>query len=158
SAGVQLWARRYGGPGNTDDTPYSIAIDASGNVIVAGFSSDNINPVIGATIAYSNEGVPLWTNRFNGYLYKMAVDRSGNVFVTGHSDGTNSDYVAIKYSSSVPPPRLDFQKTEQRTGAELDQRRIQFANRARPHRYVHQPSRRDQSLHQCLHHLATILP
>ena len=39
------------------------------------------------------------------------MDRNGNVFVTAHSTGTdgNPDYVTIKYSSSVPPPRLDFQ-------------------------------------------------
>ena len=42
----------------------------------------------------------------------MTVDGSGNVFVTGYSfsNGTNSHWVTIKYSSSVPPPvHLDFQ-------------------------------------------------
>jgi len=62
------------------------------------------------TIAYSSAGVPLWTNRFNGTPSKMAVDNSGNVFVTGQSYGPNQDFVTIKYSSSAPPPRLDFQK------------------------------------------------
>ncbi len=38
-------------------------------------------------------------------------DSSGNVFISGASwNGTNYDYVTIKYSSSVPPPRLDFQR------------------------------------------------
>ena len=41
----------------------------------------------------------------------IVVDGSGNVFVTGASSGPNgyADYVTIKYSSSVPLPRLDFQ-------------------------------------------------
>jgi len=36
------------------------------------------------------------------------VDRNGNVFVAGDAGGNNA--IIIKYSSSVPPPRLDFQK------------------------------------------------
>ena len=54
--------------------------------------------------------MPLWTKSIaNVRLYQMAVDRAGNVFVKGFSvDGTNS-YMTIKYSSSIPLPRLDFQ-------------------------------------------------
>jgi hypothetical protein len=38
------------------------------------------------------------------------VDQSGNIFLTGWSwNGINNDFVTIKYSSSVPPSRLDFQ-------------------------------------------------
>ena len=60
----------------------------------------------------------MWTNRYNGPVnnadeaYAVAVDGSGNVYVTGVSwnGSSDNDYVTIKYSSSVPPPRLDFQK------------------------------------------------
>src|SRR5437762_1176807 len=100
-----LWTRRYDGPGNSDDFAFSSAVDSSGNVFVTGTSWNG-----SATIAYSNSGVPLWTNRFSGSLRKVAVDTSGNVFVAGSSyNGTNYDFVTIKYSSSVPPPSLDFQ-------------------------------------------------
>ena len=101
SSGVTLWTRRYDGPAK------AIVADSAGNVFVTGGSSIGSS----ATIAYSNAGVPLWTNRYNGDLSKIAVDRNGNVFVTGQSTGTNGTYNigTIKYSSSVPPPRLDFQ-------------------------------------------------
>jgi hypothetical protein len=36
----------------------------------------------------------------------MAVDSSGHVFVTG--GGSYDDYVTIKYSSSLTPPRLSI--------------------------------------------------
>jgi hypothetical protein len=68
-------------------------------------------------VAYSSSGVPLWTNGYNGgqadrdnAARAIAVDHSGNVFVSGLSwNGTNQDALTIKYSTSVPPPRLDFQ-------------------------------------------------
>jgi len=76
-----------------------------------------------ATLAYSGAGVPLWTNRYNGsdnndaIAVAMAVDRHGGVFVTGysyHSGQVNADYATVKYSSSVPPVLLDFQRLNDR--------------------------------------------
>src|SRR5439155_18983116 len=88
----------------------------TGNVFVTGesYRLSGFDYKDYATIAYSNAGVPLWTNRYeegsnlafsNGdYATAIAVDSSGNVFVTGLStDDPNQDYVTIKYSSSVPP-------------------------------------------------------
>ena len=68
-----------------------------------------------ATVAYSNSGAALWTNRYDGpaglgdYATAIAVDRSGNVFVTGPSvtirDFSNDppDYATIKYSNWGAP-------------------------------------------------------
>jgi hypothetical protein len=102
NAGVPLWTNRFNAY-----IPRALAVDSSGNVFVTGnsYSPGSV------TVAYSKAGAPLWTNRFNGDLLKIAVDRNGNVFVIGSlPDGAKADYVTIKYSSSVPPPRLDFQK------------------------------------------------
>jgi len=120
SAGLPLWTNRYPGPlSDTNDfPPLSMALDASGNVFVAGSSagSNGVNTApIGyndyVTIAYSAAGVGLWTNRYDGpvsYLdspYGVAVDHDGNVLVTGRSYGPplSPNYLTIKYSASGLP-------------------------------------------------------
>jgi hypothetical protein len=114
SAGVALWTNRYNGPGNGNDGANAVVVDGSGNVIVTGLSVG----LIGlssffdyATVKYSNAGVPLWTNRYNGpannedQATDVAVDGSGNVFVTGISFAINgrADYATVAYSSAGAP-------------------------------------------------------
>ncbi|SRR6266566_1610940 len=120
SAGVALWTNYYDGPAKSDDFVNAIAADRAGNVFVTGSSTRTTSPynLDYATVAYSNTGVPLWTNRYNGPANgndgaaAMAVDPTGNVIVTGYSYNPNgpSSYATIKYSSSVPPVHLDFQR------------------------------------------------
>jgi hypothetical protein len=108
SAGTALWTNRYNGPGNRDDIPKSIAVDGGGNVFVTGSSTGTGGNYDYATIKYSEAGVPLWTNLYNGpgngddRAFAVAVDGSGNVFVTGFSLGASNDYdyATIKYSSA----------------------------------------------------------
>jgi Beta-propeller repeat len=110
-AGVPLWTNRYNGPGNGDDYAYAVAVDASGNVFVTGYSLGYGSGDDYATVAYSSAGAPLWTNRYDGpaHLYDRAtaivVDGSSNVVVTGYSTGSTSsyDYVTIKYSGAGAP-------------------------------------------------------
>lgn len=110
SAGVLLWAKLYNGPGNRDDEANSIAVDSSGNVFVTGFASVAGGSADYATLKYSNAGVALWTNRFNGLgnsddiSVGLVVDRSGNLVVTGRSySGMSYDYATLAYSSLGVP-------------------------------------------------------
>ena len=105
--GVQeSWVARYNGAGNYTDDPVAIAVDASGNVYVAGESSGQ-DAVDYATIKYNSVGEEQWVVRYNGgngndYATAIAVDASGNVYVTGESlgQGTGTDYATIKYNSA----------------------------------------------------------
>ncbi|MCU0782859.1 MAG: PKD domain-containing protein [Verrucomicrobia bacterium] len=105
---VEAWVQRYNGPGNSSDSAEAVAVDGSNNVIVTGTSAGSGSAFDYATIKYSSDGVPLWTNRYNGpgnsddNARAVAVDGSNNVIVTGHSTGSGSgwDYATIKYSSA----------------------------------------------------------
>ncbi len=63
------------------------------------------------SLLHAADGVPLWTNLFNGvgnsadYARSIVVDGSGNVCVTGntHRAGSYADYATIKYSSAGVP-------------------------------------------------------
>jgi len=108
SVGVQQWASRYDGLGNSTDCAEAIAIDNSGNVYVTGGSMGSGTAWDYATIKYNSAGVQQWASRYDGpvnsddYAKDIAVDTSGNVYVTGYSSGsgTVSDYATIKYNSA----------------------------------------------------------
>ncbi len=85
-AGVPLWTNRFNGPGDTDDKAAAVAVDANGDVFVAGHSGV-YRTLDYVTIKYSAAGLPLWTNRYVGstLVKGIALDTSGNVFVAGHT-------------------------------------------------------------------------
>ncbi len=111
ATGMALWTNRYNGPGNTNDSASSVAVDANGNVFVTGHSIGAGTGSDYTTITYSATGTALWTNRYNGpvngpdHATAIAADNSGNVVVTGFSTGSggNSDYATIAYSGAGVP-------------------------------------------------------
>ena len=107
--GMELWARLYNGPGNDEDYPKALALDAYGNAYVCGNSYDSTTLLDYATLKYASNGDLVWTVRYDGpandtdYGSDLAVDASGNVYVTGGSTGTGTeyDYATIKYSQQT---------------------------------------------------------
>ena len=99
--GTPLWTNRFNGPANTNDYAQALAVGSSGNVYVTGYSSGTNGSYEYLTLAYSSNGVPLWTNRFNepggSQAYALAVDRNDTIYVTGQSGG---DCVTIKYAAA----------------------------------------------------------
>lgn len=108
SAGVQQWASRYNGPANGDDFAVKVAVDASGNVYVSGYSDGTGKGKDIVTIKYNASGVQQWAPVYNGPLglddlaASMLIDNSANVFVTGTINGTGSasNIILLKFNTA----------------------------------------------------------
>jgi hypothetical protein len=109
--GIALWTNHFNGPANGEDQPNSLVLDTAGSVFVAGGSRGIGSGIDYAIVKYSNSGIPLWTNRYNGpgngndEAFVLAVGNNGDVFVTGRSEGTNNvtDFGTLAYSSLGVP-------------------------------------------------------
>jgi hypothetical protein len=126
STGQQQWAATYNGPASGNDVPVEVAVDATGNAYVTGYSAGTIGTVDYATLKYSPSGQQLWVARYNGaanlndLASALAVDAAGNAYVTGYSDGSGSgqDYATVKYSASG---QQEWVATYNGPGNQLDQ-------------------------------------
>jgi uncharacterized delta-60 repeat protein len=88
SSGVQQWVQRYNGPGNNDDRAYSLAVDGSGNVYVAGRSVGSGTGTDYATIKYAP--VPLFVSEFKKNAVNKPINDNQNTF-----DTITVDYSAV---------------------------------------------------------------
>jgi len=107
-AGLPLWTNRAGLM--YDDHANALALDPNGNAFVTGNVTDPFTLRYDIfTVAYSNTGASLWTNRYNGPANSddsgnaVAVDPGGNVVVAGYSFGASYDLITIQYGYIRPP-------------------------------------------------------
>jgi hypothetical protein len=109
ASGVLLWMNRLDGP-SAAEYGQGLGLDANGNVFVTGASLQTNGWTDIVTIKYSNAGIPLWTNRYNGSFdgedtpNDLGIDRNGDVYITAASAGTGGpDYLTLKYSNAGVP-------------------------------------------------------
>jgi uncharacterized delta-60 repeat protein len=101
SSGNELWNATYDS-GSTDDIPYGIDVDTSGNVYVTG-GNGSLGDHDYYTIKYNSSGDHVWNRTYDSgnddVAYDLVAD-SSNVYVTGGWDSSSYDYLTIKYDSS----------------------------------------------------------
>lgn len=107
SAQVQeSWSARYSSLSGSFAVSSGVAIDDFGNVTITGTSKGTDSGQDIVTTKYGPNGVPLWSQTFDGTAHgydeptAIKVDRTGNVYVTGLTGGDSTDWVTIKYSPS----------------------------------------------------------
>jgi len=106
STGSQSWIKTYTGAAGKDDTGNQLAIDNSGNVLVAGSSQDNISESDALALKYSSTGVENWSKLFAGIgdntenVNAMTIDAAGNTYLAGYTYRRNNlkDLCVIKLS------------------------------------------------------------
>jgi uncharacterized delta-60 repeat protein len=123
SSGIIQWTATYTYTTDQTDQANSIAVDAGGNVFVAGYSDQDASAIINydyVVLKYNPSGNLLWTARKDGAgsaedkPSKLLLDPAGNPIVTGRSfNGSDDDYLTIKYNSSNGA--LVWQQSEDRT-------------------------------------------
>ncbi len=111
----RLWLRTYRWPGRVGSEAVAIAVDRSGNAVVAG--SIGASPLATArgrdiiVLKYSASGKRRWAWRYDGprrrddYATGLALDTGGNAYVVGASRGagTGLDYVAFRFRADGKP-------------------------------------------------------
>jgi hypothetical protein len=109
-SGTSLWvsAERTIPGGPAQITP-ALAVNAVGDLIVAGGIENNIHAMdYYAVKRRSLDGQELWRHQYdvpaggNDYLRALAVDHPGNAIVTGVSSNlSNADFCTVKYAAST---------------------------------------------------------
>ncbi|HEY5167849.1 MAG TPA: SBBP repeat-containing protein [Thermoleophilia bacterium] len=123
-AGSLLWTRTYNGPADDTDQAYDVALDRSGNALVAGYANTTSRGADILLLKYAaRTGRRLWTYMYNNAAANLdeganalVLDGAGNAYLTGWSaNAGNAD-------GAVPAIKVSA------TGKQLWEKRLQIGH------------------------------
>lgn len=108
--GTELWSRSYSQDLQSEDVPVAIALDANGNLIIAGSTQEAGQPATAnvITLQYDAEGTLQWQHNYNGPLGRedraraLGRDADGTIYVAATLDGGEGEtqnYGLLKLSA-----------------------------------------------------------
>ncbi len=110
NTGALLWSGGYNGPASGSDEAWAVAVDSSGNPVVAGMETVTGQGFNWLVRKYDASGALLWSRTYNGpangddFACGVAVDGSGNAYVAGvetRTDvGQGRNWLVRKYDAS----------------------------------------------------------
>lgn len=108
SAGNQVWLKNYTGQGDNYDNVNAITTDASGNIVLGGYTVNTDTDRDLLILKYSPAGTLLWTWTYNGSsgfldeITAIKTDANENIFACGFvkNSRVSYDFLTIKLNSS----------------------------------------------------------
>jgi hypothetical protein len=107
NTGAVVWQKVFSGAGGKDDDAQSVAVDASGNAIVAGLSFNAAGAIEAKVIKYAAaDGAVMWERSLPSGTFSaafvVALDANGNAFIGAEGNPTgNSDIRVIKLAAAT---------------------------------------------------------
>lgn len=109
ASGDQLWLAQNDGASGGNDVASVVSIDASDDVIAAGYVDGEVNAEFVALKLAGDTGATLWLSQYTeevdsvDFATSVAVDSAGDVIVAGVSTGNDldQDYVILKYDGDT---------------------------------------------------------
>ncbi|MFM9985847.1 MAG: T9SS type A sorting domain-containing protein [Flavobacteriales bacterium] len=110
-SGDTLWSRTItGSMFGSDDDAFALALDNTGNVVIAGYIKNSGTGSDMIVAKYNTNGTLLWQSVYDGVVhesdraYDMVLDAAGNVYITGKVDidptiTANDEVFTAKYTS-----------------------------------------------------------
>jgi hypothetical protein len=110
-SGSLLWTQTFNGTANRNDGPMAGVLDASGAVIVTGYTDSLATGGDMATVKWSASGAREWVALYDGGFtgvesgQDIVIDASGNTYVTGYGAASNalgsrSDIITVSYNAA----------------------------------------------------------